>query len=101
MNTTEIIGLVATLLTTSAFFPEVKKAYMNKNNLPTSTLIIFIIGNIFWIGYGILMKGNILITSSVINLIIQLFLVYSTFKSKRELKIYTKKMLDSLDVQQC
>ncbi len=100
MNTTETIGLIATLLTTSAFFPEVKKAYKSKNNLSTSTLTIFIIGNIFWIGYGFLINGNILIGSSTVNLTLQLFLAYCTFKSKKELKVYTRKMLNNLEIPQ-
>lgn len=50
----EIIGLIAAALTTSAFVPQVYKAWKSKSteSLSLSMYVVFFIGIMLWLVYG-------------------------------------------------
>lgn len=86
MNSTELIGIVATLFTTSAFLPEVIKAFKkSESNTSIHTLIIFLIGNTFWLTYGLLTQKNVLIVANIITITLQILLVYNYYQKKTTL----------------
>lgn len=83
MNFTEPIGIIATLFTTSAFLPEVIKAFKkSKSNTSIHTLIIFLVGNTFWLTYGLLTQKKVLIVANIITITLQALLVYNHFQKK-------------------
>ncbi|WP_139000874.1 SemiSWEET family sugar transporter [Hyunsoonleella aestuarii] len=82
----EIIGFAAAILTTGAFLPQVYKTWKTKDvsGLSLSMLLIFFIGIVGWLVYGILMKSPSMIFANTITAISSFLLLY--FKMK-----YSKK----------
>ncbi len=71
---TESVGLVAGLLTTTAFIPQVWKIYQTKSGKDISARMfsIFSLGIVLWLLYGILLGSVPLILSNVVTLILSL-----------------------------
>lgn len=67
-----IIGLIAASLTTIAFLPQVIKAYKYKQTKDISLVmyIIFVLGIISWLAYGILINDLPIIMANTISLIL-------------------------------
>jgi len=68
------IGLVAGLLTTTAFIPQVWKIYRTKSGKDISGRMfsLFSFGIVLWLVYGILLRSVPLILSNVVTLILSL-----------------------------
>jgi MtN3 and saliva related transmembrane protein len=71
---TESVGLVAGLLTTTAFIPQVWKIYQTKSGKDISARMfsLFSLGIVLWLLYGILLGSVPLILSNVVTLILSL-----------------------------
>jgi len=71
------IGLVAGLLTTTAFIPQVLKIYRTKSGKDISARMIslFTAGLVLWLIYGILLRSLPLILSNVVTLILSLAII--------------------------
>lgn len=83
----EIIGLTAAVLTTSAFLPQVYKTWKTKDvsALSLPMLLIFFIGIVFWLVYGILEKSLSMILANTITIMSSFLLLYFKIKySKRQ-----------------
>jgi MtN3 and saliva related transmembrane protein len=82
----EIIGFTAAILTTGAFLPQVYKTWKTKDvsGLSLPMLLIFFIGIVGWLVYGVLMESPSMIFANSITVVSSFLLVY--FKIK-----YTKK----------
>jgi MtN3 and saliva related transmembrane protein len=78
----EIIGLIAAVLTTSAFLPQVYKTWKTKDvsgfSLPM--FLMFFIGIIFWLIYGILVKSISMVLANSITLVSSFLLLYFILK---------------------
>jgi len=78
----EIIGLIAAVLTTSAFLPQVYKTWKTKDvsgfSLPM--FLMFFIGIIFWLIYGILVKSISMLLANSITLVSSFLLLYFILK---------------------
>lgn len=74
----EVIGLIAAVLTTSAFLPQVYKTWKTRDvsALSLPMLAIFFIGIIGWLVYGILMKSISMILANTITVISSFLLLY-------------------------
>ena len=59
MPTIEILGLIAAVLTTSAFVPQVYKAwrYKSTKDISLTMYFIFLIGVALWFVYGLYIKS--------------------------------------------
>ncbi len=70
MDNIEIIGLVAAVLTTSAFLPQVYKTWKTKDvsALSMPTLLLFFMGIILWFIYGIYINSLSLIIANGITI---------------------------------
>ncbi|TXE09611.1 hypothetical protein FUA26_08980 [Seonamhaeicola algicola] len=82
----EIIGLTAAVLTTTAFLPQVYQTWKTKDvsALSLPMLLIFFIGILFWLVYGILQKSLSMIFANSITILSSFLLVYFKIKySKR------------------
>ena len=72
VNSMEIIGLTAGALTTTAFVPQVFKAYKTRStkDISLSMYSIFLTGIILWLFYGYKMKSlAIVLTNAVTGLL--------------------------------
>lgn len=71
------IGLVAGLLTTTAFIPQVWKIYRTKSGKDISGRMfsIFSAGIVLWLVYGILLRSLPLILSNLVTLFLSLTII--------------------------
>jgi len=83
-DTYEIIGLVAALMTTSAFVPQVYKTWKSKSadSLSLSMYIIFFIGIILWLIYGIHLNSLAIIIANSVTAVLALLLIVFKLRFK-------------------
>jgi len=86
IDTTEIIGLIAAVLTTAAFLPQVYKTWKTKDvsSLSFPMLVLFFIGIILWFIYGVLLQSLSMILANSVTIVSAFLLVY--FKIKYDKK---------------
>jgi MtN3 and saliva related transmembrane protein len=74
---TDGIGLVAGLLTTAAFIPQVSKIYRTKSGRDISARMFFIFsaGIVLWLIYGVLLQSVPLIVSNAVTLLLSLTII--------------------------
>jgi len=79
------IGLVAGLLTTTAFIPQVWKIYRTKSGKDISGRMfsLFSFGIVLWLVYGILLKSVPLILSNAVTLILSLTILWLKIRYRR------------------
>ena len=84
MPTIEIIGLVAATCTTTAFVPQVYKAFKNKStaDISLSMYLIFFAGLVLWLVYGIYHNSLAIILANAITAILALFMVILKLRHK-------------------
>lgn len=82
----EVIGLTAAVLTTGAFLPQVYKTWKTKDvsGLSLPMLLIFFIGIVGWLIYGILMKSISMIFANTITTISSFILLYFKIKYSKK-----------------
>ncbi|WP_298238628.1 SemiSWEET transporter [uncultured Algibacter sp.] len=82
MDYTEIIGFIAAILTTGAFLPQVYKTWKTKDvsSLSLPMLIIFFIGIVAWLVYGILLESPSMIFANIITVVSSFLLLYFKIK---------------------
>jgi MtN3 and saliva related transmembrane protein len=73
----DIIGLVAGLLTTTAFIPQVVKIYRTKsgNDISARMFSLFSAGIVLWLIYGILLRSLPIILSNAVTLVLSLTII--------------------------
>ena len=71
------IGLIAGLLTTMAFIPQVWKIYRTKSGKDISARMfsLFSAGVVLWLVYGILLESMPLILSNAVTLVLSLTII--------------------------
>lgn len=81
----EIIGLVAAVITTSSFLPQVFKAYKTKDtkSLSLTMYVALFIGTVMWMIYGIYLKSLSIILANAITALSTLYLVILIVKHKK------------------
>ncbi|HEX7952542.1 MAG TPA: SemiSWEET transporter [Burkholderiales bacterium] len=82
---TEGIGMVAGLLTTTAFIPQVWKIYRTKsgNDISGRMFSIFSIGIVLWLAYGIMLRSVPLILSNLVTLVLSLTILVLKVRYRR------------------
>lgn len=80
----EIIGLIAAVLTTAAFLPQVYKTWKTKDvsSLSLPMFSMFFIGVVMWLIYGLLIKSPAIILANAITVVSSFLLVYFKIKYK-------------------
>jgi MtN3 and saliva related transmembrane protein len=80
----EIIGLVAAIITTAAFLPQVFKTYKTKDTsgLSLSMYLSFLIGVILWLIYGVHLESLPMILANSVTVVSTLYLVAMKLKYK-------------------
>ena len=86
----ELFGYFAAILTTAAFLPQLIKTLKTKKAEDVSliTLIMFIIGVLFWIIYGYKISSTPILIANLITLILNLLILIS--------KLYFSKILSKV-----
>jgi len=82
---TDVIGLVAGLLTTTAFIPQVLKIYNTKSGTDISSRMIsmFSIGLVLWLIYGIIIHSTPVIVANAFTLVLALAIVVLKIRYSR------------------
>ncbi len=83
MNFTTIIGLLAATGTTTAFIPQVFQIIKTQNTKGISLVmyIIFTIGIVFWLSYGILLSDIPIIIANSITLFLAITILFLKIKN--------------------
>lgn len=79
----EIIGYLSGICTTLAFLPQAIKSIVTKNvsGLSLYMYIIYCIGLIFWILYGVYLHSFQIVLFNIITLIFNMIILYMIIKS--------------------
>ena len=86
METIDIIGYAAATLTTVSFVPQVVKTWKTKSTEDISLVmfILFIIGLILWLIYGIILNAMPIILANLITC--SLAIIITSFKVREVIK---------------
>ena len=79
----ESIGIVAAILTTSAFIPQVYKIYKEKKaqGVSLTMYLIMFVGVLLWLVYGVLIGSIAIIIANSVTAILQLFVIIFKLKN--------------------
>ncbi|MGB1349559.1 MAG: SemiSWEET family sugar transporter [Flavobacteriaceae bacterium] len=71
INHIELVGLLAAMLTTYSFLPQVYKTWKTKDvsSFSLTTFSLFFVGIICWLIYGIYMKSLSMVLANTITMI--------------------------------
>jgi len=80
----EIIGLIAAVLTTSAYVPQAYKTWKTKSagNISLTMYIAMFIGIILWLIYGIYLNSLAMILANVVTAILTFMIIIFKLKYK-------------------
>jgi MtN3 and saliva related transmembrane protein len=80
----EIIGLIAAVLTTSAYVPQVYKTWKTKSagNISLTMYIAMFIGIILWLIYGIHLNSFAMIVANSVTAVLTLIIMVFKLKYK-------------------
>ena len=80
----EIIGFLAAILTTVAFFPQVIKVYKTQNtqSISLSMYIVFSMCILLWLVYGFYLNSLPMIIANAITLVSSIYILYMKLKHK-------------------
>jgi MtN3 and saliva related transmembrane protein len=85
---TELIGIIAAILTTSSFLPQAIKT-IKKNDtsaISLSMYLMFVIGVAFWLSYGFLLGNLVILISNIITFILAGIILSIKIKNSRHYK---------------
>ena len=80
----EIIGLIAAVLTTSAYVPQVYKTWKTKSagNISMTMYIAMFTGILLWLVYGIHLNSFAMIVANIVTAILTLIIIFFKLKYK-------------------
>ena len=80
----ELIGYLAAFFTTIAFIPQAYKVFKTNQtkDLSLSLFLIFSLGVLMWLIYGIMLNSFPMIVANVITLSLSLYILYKKIKSE-------------------
>ena len=79
----ESIGIIAAILTTSAFIPQVYKIYKEKKaqGVSLTMYLIMFVGVLLWLVYGVLIGSIAIIVANSVTAVLQLFVLIFKLKN--------------------
>ena len=79
----ESIGIIAAILTTSAFIPQVYKIYKEKKaqGVSLTMYLIMFVGVLLWLVYGVLIGSIAIIIANSVTAILQFFVIIFKLKN--------------------
>ncbi len=77
MDTVEVVGMVAGLLTTIAFVPQVLKTWRTRSarDFSLPMLLLFTVGIALWLAYGLLLGQVPIILPNVVTLVLTAYIL--------------------------
>lgn len=86
MNGEEIFGLIAGIFTSASLVPQLIKTIKEKEakSLSIGMMIVLIIGNSLWIGYGFLKKDLPIISTNIFSDLVNLSLLFLSIRYKKK-----------------
>ena len=80
----EIIGMLAAVLTTLGFVPQVVKMIKTKDvsSISLSMYLVLISGVLLWLIYGIYLKSPAIIFANTISMVLQLWIIILKLKHR-------------------
>ena len=84
MDPVKLLGLVAGTLTTIAFVPQVVRTYRTRSakDLSLNMFLIFCVGTICWLIYGILIRDVPVMIANSVTLVLAVVLLFFKFSYK-------------------
>lgn len=84
IDSNEIIGFIAAVLTTSAFVPQVYKTWKAKSaeSLSLTMYLVFFVGIILWLIYGIHINSLAMIFANAVTGVLALLLIIFKIRYK-------------------
>ena len=84
IDTYEIIGLIAAVLTTSAYVPQAYKTWKTKSagNISLTMYLVMFVGIILWLIYGIHLNSLAMILANIVTTILTLIIIVFKLKYK-------------------
>jgi len=81
----EIVGVIAAILTTSAFVPQVYKTWKSKSakELSLTMYLVLFTGIVLWFIYGYVIESFAIKLANIITGLLVLMLIYFKLKYKR------------------
>ena len=79
----ESIGIIAAILTTSAFIPQVYKIYKEKKaqGVSLTMYLIMLVGVLLWLVYGVLIGSIAIILANSVTAVLQIFVIIFKLKN--------------------
>ena len=79
----ESIGIIAAIMTTSAFIPQVYKIYKEKKaqGVSLTMYLIMFVGVLLWLVYGVLIGSIAIIVANSVTAVLQLFVIIFKLKN--------------------
>ena len=73
----EIIGTIGAILTTASFVPQVYKTFKSKaiDGISLSMYSVFLLGVIFWLIYGVMIRSFSIILANSVTLILIIMII--------------------------
>ena len=80
----EFFGYLAALLTTLSFAPQAFKIWKTKSakDISLATFLMFLIGTISWLTFGIMMNSLPIILANLFTMILAIIILYFKIKYK-------------------
>lgn len=80
----ELIGLLAAILTTSSFVPQLRKIRRDKTveGLSLGMYLVMLAGVILWLIYGIMIQSLSIIVANIVTALLLLLILYFRAKYK-------------------
>ena len=84
IDTFEIIGLIAAVLTTSAYIPQAYKTWKTKSagNISLAMYLVMFVGIILWLIYGIHLHSLAMILANSVTAVLTLIIIGFKLKYK-------------------
>lgn len=84
--TADIVGFLAALCTTSAFFPQAYKVYKTKRtrDISLGMFWLMLVGTILWLIYGLVINSLPIILANMITLNLAGYILYKKIKYRNK-----------------
>ena len=85
INTFEIIGLIAAVLTTSSYVPQVYRTWKSKEagDLSLTMYVVMFIGIVLWLIYGIYLNSLAMILANTVTALLTFSLIVFKISFKK------------------
>lgn len=85
IETIEIVGFIAAILTTSAFVPQVYKTWKTKDveSISLTMFLVMFTGILLWLVYGIYIKSLSMVIANIITSVLVLSIIIMKIKHKK------------------